>query len=97
MDDPTSVDVAREKVGEALEAWVNALPMVDRETVEKGIGILGDWVAVVCMVDVDEAGVPAANYYVVMRGGSMLPHVAHGLLDRGHTELDEREQGGDDE
>ncbi len=81
---------ASQAIGASLEAWVNSLPSDDGESV----GILGDWVAVVCMVDVTPEGVPVANYYIALKDGQMLPHVAHGLLVRGADELDGLEEGG---
>lgn len=73
---------ANEAVSAALEAWVDSLPMDE----PGGKGILGEWIAVVCMVDIND-GVPGAQYYLAMRGGNMLPHTAEGLLRQGLTEL----------
>lgn len=79
--------MSNEAIGEALESWVNGLPSEDGESV----GVLGDWVAVVAMVDIGSEGQPVCNYYVAVKGGSMLPHVANGLLSRGMDELAELE------
>ncbi len=46
-------------------------------------GMLGDWVAVVCMVSVSPEGVPMAEYYLSMKDGAMLPHIIEGLLHKG--------------
>lgn len=78
-----SHDATSNIVGEAIERWVNDLP---KET-DAGVGILGDWVAIACFVDVDSEGRPNAQYYVAMRDGTLLPHVAHGLLEQAAEEL----------
>lgn len=79
---------ANQAIGDAVEAWVNTL---EDETDGQGPGVLGDWVVVACMVDVKD-GVPVGNYYVAMKTGNMLPHVAQGLLSRGIDELEGMEQ-----
>jgi hypothetical protein len=82
---------ANRGVAVALEEWVSKLP--DRTEAGGGVGMLGDWMAVVCMVDVREDGVPVCQYYLAMRDGNMLPHVAAGLLSRGLDELAASEEG----
>lgn len=72
-------------IGQALEAWVSSLPFEGKPG--EGPGILGDWIAVVAMVDVGPDGSPRAEYYVALRDGSMLGHVAKGLLRQGMDEL----------
>jgi hypothetical protein len=79
-----ATDAARAKVQEALEEWVASLPMDG----PGDVGLLGDWLAVVSMVAVDADGQPATEYYLVMRDGSMLPHVARGILYQGLEEMD---------
>jgi hypothetical protein len=71
-------------VGIALEQWVDSL---EDHTEGQGIGMLGDWLAVVSMVDVRDDGVPVVNYYLAMRDGNMLPHVAEGMLRQGLKEM----------
>lgn len=80
-------DVHNEAVGNALEGWVNSLPFEG----DWNPGILGDWVAVVCMVDVDSKGHPVCKYYLAMKEGNMLPHVIKGLLSQGLDEIDRSE------
>lgn len=46
-------------------------------------GMLGDWVLVGSVVRVDPDGDPDCEYFVAMAGGSMLQHVAIGLLGKG--------------
>jgi hypothetical protein len=77
-------DEANAAVQDALEAWVHSL---EDQTEGKGPGIVGDWVAVMTMVDVTPDGHPVAQYYVAMKGRSMLPHVVEGLLQKGIDEL----------
>lgn len=77
-------DEANAHISEALEAWIAALP---DETEGQGIGVLGDWLAVVAMVNVDEQGDARVQYYVALKGGTMLPHIAEGLLRQGLREL----------
>ena len=75
---------ANRAIGESIERWVDSLPF---EGEAGGTGILGDWIAVVCMVDVNAEGAPAAKYYLAMKDGTMLPHIAEGLLNQGISEL----------
>jgi hypothetical protein len=75
-----------EAIGQAFENWVGSL---SDETEGRGFGMLGDWLAVVSMVVVDEEGDPRVKYYVALRDGSMLPHVAKGLLYQGLEELNQ--------
>lgn len=79
-------------VGRALEEWVNGLPRGD----DGDIGMLGDWIAVVCMVAVDDEGQPRAEYYLAMKDGALLPHIAQGLLAEGMDQLERRTVGGED-
>jgi hypothetical protein len=71
-------------VGAALENWVVNLP--GDETIETGaeVGMLGDWLAVVSMVRVSSEGSPVTEYYLCMKDGTMLPHMALGLLSVGN-------------
>lgn len=78
------------KVHAAIEAYIAALP--DSDGVD--VGMLGDWLAVVSMVAVDDEGRPRTQYYLIMRDGSLLPHVALGLLQVGVDEVGEKTQGG---
>jgi hypothetical protein len=71
-------------LSEALETWVNSLPA---EVIGEDIGMLGEWIAVVSMVSVDSEGDPRTEYYLAMRNGTMLPHVAIGLLYQGLEEV----------
>lgn len=81
MDTP---DEANDKISSAMVNWVDSLlDMTDGG----GIGVLGDWAAVVCMVDVREDGVPVSNYYLAFKGGNALPHIVSGLFHRGLQEL----------
>jgi hypothetical protein len=80
------------KLSDALEQWVNSLPMEG----DGDIGLLGEWIAVVTMVSVDEDGEPRAEYYLAMRNGTMLPHTALGLLHRGLYEIKKAERGEED-
>lgn len=73
-----------EAISEALEGWVNHL---EDQTEGQGCGVLGDWLAVVSMVTVDAEGQPRTRYYLAVKGGTMLPHVALGLLYQGIGEL----------
>lgn len=75
---------ANDAISAALEGWVASL---EDGTEGQGPGVLGDWLAVVCMVDINSEGQPAAQYYLAMKGGAMLPHIAEGLLYRGIDEL----------
>lgn len=68
---------ANRAVAASLEQWVSSLPIEDAGG---DIGILGDWMAIVTMVAVDEDGDPRAEYYLAMKDGTLLPHVAEGLL-----------------
>lgn len=69
-------------IGRAIEEWVGELDgEVDR-------GVLGDWLTIACYVSVDSKGNPTAQYYIAMRDGNLLPHVAEGLLVRAEAELD---------
>lgn len=79
MDLPSNI------VGEAIEKWVNDLPW-DGEG-PRNEGMLGDWLAIACFVSVDSEGRPNAQYYVAMKDGTLLPHVAHGLLAQAAEEL----------
>lgn len=79
--------MASEDIQAALETHLSSLPM---EAGEADPGIIGDWIAVVSMVAVDDEGQPRAEYYLLMRGGNMLPHVAKGLLAEGLDQVDSR-------
>jgi hypothetical protein len=76
---------ASDAIGAALEKWVEVLPFAADSS--GGIGVLGDWVAVVCMMDVNEEGQPVAQYYLAMKNGSSLPHTVDGLLRQGLSEM----------
>jgi hypothetical protein len=71
-------------VGDALEAWVHGLPLDETASGSGDIGILGDWIAVVSMVRVNADGVPVTEYYLCMKDGTMLPHMALGMLQVGN-------------
>lgn len=75
---------ANEAVTEALEGWVASLPFDG----DGGPGVMGDWIAVLSMVDVRADGTPMAQYYIAMKDGTMLPHIAGGLLRQGLIELE---------
>lgn len=77
---------ANEEIGQRLEQWVRELPSEDGGD----SGMLGDWMAVVSMVSVDDEGQPRVQYYLTMRGGTMLPHMLHGLLDIGKDLITEQ-------
>lgn len=70
-----------DRIGQAIEEWVQSLPGEDP-------GILGDWIVVASMVAVDEQGTPRCEYYLGFRGGTMLPHVAKGLLSEGMDQVE---------
>lgn len=72
-------------IGQAIEKWVSELPWDSNG--ERNEGILGDWMAIACFVDVDSEGRPNANYYIAMRDGTLLPHVARGLIVQAKAEL----------
>jgi hypothetical protein len=72
-----------EAISGAIEAWVASLPFEG----DGDIGVLGDWVSVVCMVRVNDEGEPVAHYYLGFKNGTSLPHVAEGLLRQGLLEL----------
>lgn len=78
--------MANEEIQQALEEHVLSLPRED----PGDPGMIGDWVAVVSMVVVDEEGDPRTEYYLVMRGGAMLPHIVKGLLREGIDEASSR-------
>jgi hypothetical protein len=73
-----------DEIGSKLEGWVNSLP--SDETVENAgdIGIIGDWIAVVSMVRVNAEGIPVTEYYLCMKDGTLLPHIALGLIRIGN-------------
>jgi hypothetical protein len=50
-------------------------------------GMLGDWIVFGSVVKVDEDGDPDAQYFVAMTGGSLLQHVALGLVEKGKDVL----------
>jgi hypothetical protein len=86
---------ANEAVARSLEEWVAALPA---EVAGENQGMIGDWLAIVCMVAVDGEGDPRAEYYLVMKDGTLLPHVAEGLLQIAARKVDEAwDDGGEDE
>lgn len=72
-------------ISAAFEAWIESL---EDKTDGQGRGMLGDWIAVVCMVEVDEEGDPRAQYYLAMKDGTMLPHIGEGMLRQGLKELE---------
>jgi hypothetical protein len=80
---------ANAQVARSLEEWVSSLPF------EGGgdVGVLGDWLAIVCMVSVDSEGDPRAEYYLCMKDGSLLPHVAEGLLAVAEQKVTEAWEG----
>lgn len=80
-------------VSKALEEWVAGLPFEG----DGDIGILGEWIAVVTMVTVDSEGDPKVEYYLAMRNGTLLPHIATGLLHEGLDQARRMRQGYSDE
>jgi len=70
-------------VGDKLEKWVHGLPVDETVSGEGDIGVLGDWMAIVSMVRVNNEGVPVTEYYLCMKDGSMLPHTCLGLIEVG--------------
>lgn len=78
-----------EAVARSLEEWVAALPEEETGT---DVGVLGDWLVIVSMVRVEADGQAVTQYYLTMKGGGMLPHVARGLLHQGLHELREVER-----
>jgi hypothetical protein len=70
---------ANEGIGQAIEKWVDSLPSIDG----RSPGILGDWICVAAMVAVDDEGDPRVEYYLALKNGTMLPHLATGLLHEG--------------
>ena len=78
-----SIPEQSSKVHDAIEGYIADLPSEDGED----IGMLGDWLTVASMVTVDAEGQPRTQYYLIMRGGGMLPHVALGLLQVGVDEV----------
>ena len=84
-----SVEIANQGIQAALENWIAALPF---EGEGNSPGVMGDWIAIVCMVDVDPMdGKPKAQYYLTMRDGALLPHVAKGLLNEGMDQVEMQE------
>lgn len=81
-----------QRVSQALEGWVQGLP---NQTPGQGSGILGDWIAVVSMVAVSPEGHPVTEYYLCMKDGTMLPHIAKGLLYEGVDQVDAQREGGE--
>jgi hypothetical protein len=71
-------------VGDALESWVHGLPPDEGVSGEGDIGMIGDWIAIVSMVRVNEDGIPVTEYYMCMKDGTLLPHMALGLLSVGN-------------
>lgn len=45
-------------------------------------GMIGDWIVIACQVYVDGDGDPNAQYLMAFSGGSMLAHVAQGLVSK---------------
>lgn len=75
---------ANRAIAASIEEWVGSLR---DETDGDGPGILGDWMTIACMVSVNEDGIPMAKYYLGMKDGAMLPHVAKGMLYQALEEL----------
>jgi len=65
-------------LGEAIEKWSAGMGFE---------GILGDWIVVGAMVRVDDDGDPNADYFIGFSGGTMLQHVALGLMSKGDEML----------
>ena len=65
-------------LGEAIEKWSEGMGFE---------GMLGDWIIVGAMVRVDESGDPNADYFIGFSGGTMLQHVALGLMAKGDEML----------
>lgn len=72
-------------VGKAIEQWLANLPWEGEGP--RDIGFLGDWLAIACFTSVDAAGHPTAQYYLAMKDGTLLPHVALGLLEQAAEEI----------
>lgn len=79
------MDTSSNIVGQAIEEWVTGLPWEGEGP--PNVGVLGDWLAVACFVSVDSQGRPNAQYYLAMRDGSLLPHVAKGLIVEASEQL----------
>jgi hypothetical protein len=54
-------------------------------------GMLGDWILVSAVVRVDPEGEPDCQYSVALSNGSMLQHIAIGLLSKGVDTLEDCE------
>jgi hypothetical protein len=78
-------EIPSNAIGKAIEKWVTELPWEGEEP--RNEGMLGDWLAIACFVSVDGEGRPNAQYYIAMKDGTLLPHVAHGLLTQAEEEL----------
>jgi hypothetical protein len=59
-------------------------------------GMLGDWLVVGAVVRIDEDGDPDATYFTAMTGGSMLQHIALGLLAKAEDALVSPDEESDD-
>jgi hypothetical protein len=66
---------ASAKLQVAIEEYLSAYPEIDPGAQ------LGDWLLVTAAVRVNDDLEADADYYLAFRGGSMLAHVAVGLLD----------------
>lgn len=65
---------------------------IDEYLAECGFeGMLGDWILISAVVRVDEDGEPDCRYSVAMRDGSMLQHIAVGLISKGLDTLEDCE------
>lgn len=67
--------VASDKLGQAITEHIDPS------------GMLGDWVVVACSVEVDAEGDPVCQYHMAFSGGSMLDHIAIGLVNKGRELL----------
>lgn len=54
-------------------------------------GILGDWMVIGSVLTVDEDGDPNGQYFVALRGGTMMEHTALGLIQKAKDVLDDRD------
>lgn len=58
-------------------------------------GIAGDWVLIGAAMTVDDEGDPDCQYFIAMKDGTLLQHVALGLLLKAKEVLADQVEGDD--
>lgn len=85
MITPEQRQQASDALHEAIQKYVQDIGGLDL----RADGTLGDWMLVASSVFVDERdSTPNCDYFVAFKGGSMLQHVAYGLLKKGQQLLE---------